>query len=100
MLPWIGAPTRAVSPETATDAPNASLGTPSSAASCCSRVHVVPERTKTYAAPAFASAEGAPTMTVSPESATAPPNASGGPPSAVTPLVSTCCRLHVVPESA
>ncbi len=85
------APTMAVSPARATEKPNVSPGAPSEGTSVCCKAQVVPDRTKTYAAPA------ATAIAVSPLSATLAPAVGHAPASAAPPRSSVCWRLHVGP---
>src|SRR5262245_48351550 len=65
-----GEPITAVSATSDTDAPKRSPGAASEATSSCCSFHVVPDLTNAYADPDEVPAAGAPTIAVSPDSAT------------------------------
>ena len=83
-----GAPTTAVSPETATEVPNWSFAAASEAVSLACWAQVTPERTNTYAEPVRAAALFAPTTAVSAETATEVPKKL---PAAASEAVSLAC---------
>ena len=88
-------PTTAVSPSSASDRPNMSLGWPSPAVSRARSLHVSPEGSYTYTAPWSYSCPTAATMMVSAEIATLPPNAI---PMSASLGRSIARRVHVAPD--